>query len=407
MPSPQILRDPSPPTTHLPAQNYQSSRQPTPDNRPSPMSDSNHSLITHSRSRSPAIQGQRKHFLASAAYAQHPASGRIQSQSPIIQPRSLELNPPKPMQQTFAMMVQSQPSVTDRYSAKVQLQAVHRERHETVQPASVLPQTSLINHKTSQLLDGKPFTNDTPYQAHSISHSQADPLQHKTSNPSPASPIQIKWLPVMSDRSPRMKLATVAVPHQSSQPSQTPPISQTFQQRSRSISKPITEQEIESVVKAEVKTKMNAKPAEEPSSPVSEIDYALLLIDLAEEFFDAAYGRSSEGRPGRREKDLNCFYKLIATGLGCLEVVLKQWRSALQPAVEAAVRLRYASVLFAETTNSIEAEEVLSKGISQCDKLRLMDLKYNMQHLLARVTFATNPKAAIKYVGAAIKDAEM
>ena len=161
------------------------------------------------------------------------------------------------------------------------------------------------------------------------------------------------------------------------------------------------------MAEAKAKVEVKAEPVEEPSRPVAEIDYALLLIDLAEEFLDAAYGKSRDGRPERREKDLNCFHKLIATGLGCLEVVLKQWRSALQPAVEAGVRLRYASILFAETTNTSEAEEVLSKGIAQCDKLRLMDLKYNMQHLLARVTFATNSKAAIKYVGTAIKDAEM
>ena len=151
----------------------------------------------------------------------------------------------------------------------------------------------------------------------------------------------------------------------------------------------------------------NAKLAEEPSRVVTEIDYALLLIDLSEEYFDAAYGKPTQDQPAKKEADMNVFYKLIATGLGCLEVVLKQWRSTLQPAVEAAVRLRYASILYKETDNVSEAEEVLSKGIAQCDKLRLLDLKYNMQHLLARVTFATNPKAANKYLDTVIRDAEV
>ena len=151
----------------------------------------------------------------------------------------------------------------------------------------------------------------------------------------------------------------------------------------------------------------NAKLIEESSRAVTEIDYALLLIDLSEEYFDAAYGKPAQDQPAKKEADLNVFYKLIATGLGCLEVVLKQWRSTLQPAVEAAVRLRYASILYKETDNVSEAEEVLSKGIAQCDKLRLLDLKYNMQHLLARVTFTTNPKAANKYLDTIIRDAEV
>jgi Cohesin loading factor len=79
----------------------------------------------------------------------------------------------------------------------------------------------------------------------------------------------------------------------------------------------------------------------------------------------------------------------------------------LQPRLEAAVTLRYASVLFEETENVMEAETALSKGITLCERNRLVDLKYSMQHLLVRVMFSKNSKASLKTLDAAIHDTEV
>lgn len=72
------------------------------------------------------------------------------------------------------------------------------------------------------------------------------------------------------------------------------------------------------------------------------------------------------------------YYKLIATGLGCLEAVLKveplvfvyfisetecAQHFKMQPQLEAVVRLKYATILYEETENAMEAEEALSKGV--------------------------------------------
>jgi hypothetical protein len=70
-------------------------------------------------------------------------------------------------------------------------------------------------------------------------------------------------------------------------------------------------------------SKVVSVPQAEQRKPPPETDYALLLIDLAEEYFDAAYGKSTEEEAAKREPDPNTFYKLVATGLSCLEVVLK------------------------------------------------------------------------------------
>lgn len=60
-------------------------------------------------------------------------------------------------------------------------------------------------------------------------------------------------------------------------------------------------------------------------------------------------------------------HKLVATGLGCLNVALQS--NKLYPRLEARLCLRYAGVLIEETTNISEAETILTRGISVCDKV--------------------------------------
>ncbi|RAH80240.1 hypothetical protein BO86DRAFT_449185 [Aspergillus japonicus CBS 114.51] len=133
-------------------------------------------------------------------------------------------------------------------------------------------------------------------------------------------------------------------------------------------------------------------------------DHQLLLLAMADEYLDAAHSHGTMVALLRREIDMEEYYKLVATGLGCLEAVLKNWR--LQPRVEALVRLRYARILFEETDNDFEAETALSKGIDLCERNRMLDLKYSMQHLLARMLHKTNPKASMKAVDGMIQDVE-
>lgn len=73
-----------------------------------------------------------------------------------------------------------------------------------------------------------------------------------------------------------------------------------------------------------------------PKPKEIELDYALLLIDLAEEYFGAAYGRihSDSKTKDDPNQDPDQFYKLVATGLVCLEVVLKVRSLGYQGCVE-------------------------------------------------------------------------
>ncbi|KAJ5205516.1 Tetratricopeptide-like helical [Penicillium cf. griseofulvum] len=142
-------------------------------------------------------------------------------------------------------------------------------------------------------------------------------------------------------------------------------------------------------------------PAKSMKPPV---DYQVLLLSLADEYLNAAHARGTSTSLAAREADVEEYYKLVATGLGCLEAVLKNWR--LQPRKEALVRLRYARTLFEETDNDIEAETALCKGIDLCERNRMLDLKYSMQHLLARMLHKSNPKASLKAVDGMIQDVE-
>jgi hypothetical protein len=46
-------------------------------------------------------------------------------------------------------------------------------------------------------------------------------------------------------------------------------------------------------------------------------------LSLAEEYFDAAHSQGTTTALGWKEAEMEEYYKLVATGLGCLEVVLK------------------------------------------------------------------------------------
>ncbi|KAI9841042.1 MAG: hypothetical protein M1838_003792 [Thelocarpon superellum] len=141
-----------------------------------------------------------------------------------------------------------------------------------------------------------------------------------------------------------------------------------------------------------------------PGPPSPSLNQQALLLSLAERYLEAAHSRGYRTALARRPSELEGYYRLIAIALACLEAVLQNWR--LEPRAEAAIRLRYASVVFEETENDIEAETALSKGIALCERNRLVDFKYGMQHLLARVIHRKSPKAAAKFLDQIIQDVE-
>lgn len=105
---------------------------------------------------------------------------------------------------------------------------------------------------------------------------------------------------------------------------------------------------------------MAKKPAPPAPPPV---DYQQLLLVLAEDYINAAHGMGSLVAFYRRAEDLKQYYDLMATGLGCIEASLREFR--LLPQMEAFLTLQYANLLFQETENYDEVERWLSKAVGE------------------------------------------
>jgi Cohesin loading factor len=115
-------------------------------------------------------------------------------------------------------------------------------------------------------------------------------------------------------------------------------------------------------------SKSSMKVPGTPNQPSSQpVEPQTLMVSLAEEYFEAAHSMTSDVARNMTTASLDEYQKLVATGLGCLEVVLRKMR--LAPKLEARIRLRYAGVLFDETENYMEAETALSHGILLCEQV--------------------------------------
>lgn len=92
-----------------------------------------------------------------------------------------------------------------------------------------------------------------------------------------------------------------------------------------------------------------------------------LLICVAEDCFEKAYAAAPQIAGSMSASEVEEHHRLIATGLGCLDVALTS--NKIWPRLEARLCLRYASILIEETTNIMAAETTLTRGIAVCEKV--------------------------------------
>lgn len=143
-----------------------------------------------------------------------------------------------------------------------------------------------------------------------------------------------------------------------------------------------------------------------PPTPTPDVDYQSVLLSLSEEYITAAHSMSAHlCSRNATEEDLASYHQLIATALACLESVITTYR-VHNAQKEARIRLRFASLLFEETENTMATEETLGRGIAFCERNKLTDSKYAMQHLLVRVMLKTNPTVAMKTLERSIQEVE-
>jgi hypothetical protein len=111
----------------------------------------------------------------------------------------------------------------------------------------------------------------------------------------------------------------------------------------------------------------SAGVAKSPATPQasSHIETLPLLLYVAEDCFEKANAGAQQVAASMSASEVAEHHKLVATGLGCLNIALKS--NKLWPRLEARLCLRYASILVEETTNIMEAETTLTRGISVCE----------------------------------------
>lgn len=73
--------------------------------------------------------------------------------------------------------------------------------------------------------------------------------------------------------------------------------------------------------KKQPEVQQSQQAVQKPSK--SSIDYQLLLLALADEYLNAAHSQGTLIALSKNEVELEEYYKLVATGLGCLEAVLR------------------------------------------------------------------------------------
>ena len=99
-----------------------------------------------------------------------------------------------------------------------------------------------------------------------------------------------------------------------------------------------------------------------------QVDTLSLLVRVAEDCFAKARASARDVGKTLQPEAVKEYHKLVATGLGCLDVAMQA--SKIPPRLEARIRLRYANLPAEETTNYMEAETTLMKGISLCERVR-------------------------------------
>lgn len=217
------------------------------------------------------------------------------------QPRREPPPQPRPQPQTLAH-ASAQPQPQPQMQMQMQMQYVN--------PAELFQQTPL----------------PTPPRPHFHASSQLDgqpPASAPTNNqPPPATPS--KSQSHYNVPTPSQSTANIQPP----QPVTSPPQVQPPSTPSRPIPQvlvPAPSPEVQQKIQQQTPRKQTQRRPKQPSKKSSKppIDYQILLLSLADEYLSAAHSQGTMVALERREMELGEYYKLVATGLGCLEAVLK------------------------------------------------------------------------------------
>ncbi|GAT30714.1 75k gamma secalin [Aspergillus luchuensis] len=289
---------------------------------------------------------------------QQPPPPPPQQPPPQQQPQQQYVNPsdlfnPPPLASTSPPQFTNSPS---QYAAQPAVSVAGNSRSPVLPTSTPAPSTYYAApdlNQANQTPNNYPQpTSTTPSVQVPTPAAAAAPAAASPAPPPTAKPVAAKPVPVKPAAKPVAQTppAPSPKPVQVLIPAPTPEVQQKIQRPPP---------------KKQVQRQTGQKPTQKSAG--APIDYQVLLLAMADEYLNAAHSHGTLVALLRREMEMDEYYKLVATGLGCLEAVLK---------------------------------------IDLCERNRMLDLKYSMQHLLARMLYKTNPKASLKAVDGMIQDVE-
>lgn len=261
---------------------------------------------------------------------------------------SQPLPPPVPVQQMQAppprVVVPQQPRPNPQYGTPQNGMGAPPPRQ--VQPQVLFSPRPIMSSSSSPL----PTVNTPNQRLHQTHVAMSPPVQQQHQYRAP--------MPPQSTPQHRMSSSTMSAPQQSSPRLPHTPSSQA--RHPQVIVRKTTPSSSSSQNQNQSKNQSQSQPRSSPTKALP-TDLKVLLLQTADEYIDAARSMGSTAALAQQQEDLELYRKLMAMGLGCLEAALKKFSHS--PRDQAKQMLRYASLLVEETTENVQIEELLSKGV--------------------------------------------
>lgn len=224
-------------------------------------------------------------------------------------------------------MIPPYPAYADAYNNHRQ----HRQPDlpqplQYVNPAELFQQTPLPTPPRPHFIHGPQLDGQAPIPAGSSHPPAPVPATTATTTtaPPPAqSPYHNAHTPTKSTTQGQTSQASST---SSQARPQTTPVTRTPSKPIPQVLIPAPSPEIRQEMQRQTPKKQLQRQTKQPSAgklSKPSIDYQVLLLSLADEYLNAAHNHGTMVALERREMDVEEYYKLVATGLGCLEAVLK------------------------------------------------------------------------------------
>ena len=277
-------------------------------------------------------------------YLHHQPPPQQQPPHQYIPPQQLlynKVNPiPPPYQQYGKPPVHPQsmsspyPTYTESYSNQQQQQQQQQrpqqpQQLQYVNPAELFQQTPLPTPPRSHFTHGSQLDGQDPTPVTGSSQSPAPATTPATTTTTTTAPTTAQ-APIHKASAPSKSIVQDPPFHHVSKSPQAPPgTTPTPQTPSKPIPQvliPAPSPEVQQKVQQQNSKKqvhrLNKQPSSSKQSKPS-IDHQILLLSLADEYLNAAHNHGTMVALKRQDMGMEEYYKLVATGLGCLEAILK------------------------------------------------------------------------------------